>query len=173
MSIEKEKYLLNITDLEEKYESFISKPYINEELQKVIANSDVLIIPLVGFRDKDEPLFPIHTNEIFRFLKKSSVNVEVCIDDDKYYELALHSDLKRIGKFVVKEFALPVFIAVISTYITANYIEENENNNSKDEIKIEITVIDSLSSKRIDYEGPADKFEDAAETIKKNFWENK
>ncbi len=145
---------------EESFETWINKPFIPEKLRTQLREANALIIPQEEFRNKKVPLFPVGTEELFRYLKDNSderIVTDICIDDPDYKELALHSDLLILGGFILSTVVLPVFVNLISEYVKNRWISSS----SKPEIRIEVTVVKSGGdSIKCNYEGPADKYKD-------------
>ena len=48
------------------------------------------------------------------------MKIEILVDDDKYEEIELNSHVMRLGKIIVKDLALPLFISVLGAYIYEN-----------------------------------------------------
>ena len=160
-----------VVDTTEDFNSWISREFIPEAMRAELLQSQVLIVPEMGFRGSTKPLFPIGTESLFAYLKRSlvSVRVDICINDDDYAELALHSDTARLGRFVVAYLVLPVFLNVL-----ANYIYDKAKGVPKgSDISFSITVVHTNgSSKQISYEGPAQDFTDIAKDIE-TLWKAK
>lgn len=104
-------------------------------------------MPFENLRDTPNPLlFPIGTEEILRFFKEKLPEgklIDICITDEDYQEFAFYSDYKRLGNFVVKAVAVPVFVAILSTYVYDKYIKE-------DNTKPQIQIIDKSTHTNID-----------------------
>jgi hypothetical protein len=156
---------LRVTDTSDNFSTWISKDFVPEEIRSELARCQVLIVPEIGFRDYDKPLFPVGTESLLATLKRSlgsSVQVDICISDANYAELALHSDTCRLGCFVVLSVVLPLFLNVIANVI----YEKMKANPERTDISFNMTVVDTNGvSKNISYEGPAKGFNTAAKHI--------
>ncbi len=138
---------LTITDSNESFETWLSKDFVTDELKQLVSNASILIVPFENLRDTPNPLlFPIGTEEILRFFKEKLPEgqlIDICITDEDYQEFAFYSDYKRLGNFVVKAVAVPVFVAILSAYVYDKYIKE-------DNTKPQIQIIDKSTYTNID-----------------------
>ncbi len=109
-----------VTDTSDDFSIWISKDFIPEAIKADLATCQVLVVPEIGFRDYDKPLFPVGTESLLAQLRRGlgpAVKVDICINDDDYAELALHSDTARLGRFVVLVVVLPLFLNVLGNII--------------------------------------------------------
>lgn len=142
----------------EDFSTWINRPFIPNELKAQLHRANVLIVPREGFRGRVEPVFPVGTEELFQFLKEYSdkgLNVDLCIADADYRELALHGAVIIVGVFIVTSVIFPVLVILISDYIEKRFgLKEG-----KSKIKVEMTVIESDGRvSRMLYEGSAKDF---------------
>lgn len=191
---------LKITDTNDNFESWLNKDFVTEELRNLVSNVSILIVPFENLRDTPNPLlFPIGTEDILRYFKEKlpeGETIDICISNDDYQEFAFYSDYKRLGNFLVKAVAVPIFVAILSSYIYDKYIKED---NSKPQIQIidqsthttvenhithiskladkkylepthikfSVTVVDTTGkSKNISYEGPANEIDTVLKSLK-------
>ena len=188
---------LIINDTNDTFENWLEKEFVNDELKTVLSNASILIVPFENLRDTSNPLlFPIGTENILAYFKEnlpSEQIIDICISDELYQEFAFYSDYKRLGNFVVKAVAVPVFVGILSTYVYDKYIKED---NSKPQIEIidnsthttvnnhistlsdkkylepthikfSVTIVDTLgTSKNISFEGPATEIDEALKSLK-------
>ena len=147
-----------ITDSSENFDTWINREYISEELKSDLKKANILLVPTEGFRDKNIPVFPVKTEELFIYIKNrlpSEYKIDICIEDKKYKELALHSDLVIIGSFVVASVGVPILVNIISEYIKQKILKMGE----KRGVKVSLTVVDEKGvSKNLTYEGEAENF---------------
>ena len=145
---------LDVLEGTDTYESFYNKPYVSEDLRGQLEQSNMLIVPQEGFRDSGDPVFPIKTHELFQHLKENDpgeLMPEVCIADEDYVELALHSSLVTLGIIVVKYALYPVALNLIYDYVKKRILPSRRDT----DIKLEVTVISkSGTSVNVKYEGP-------------------
>jgi len=153
-----------VSDSSENFSTWINRQYIPQDLRGTLQDVNILFVPYENFRDQKIPVFAHKTEEIFHFFQEhapAGVNVNVCIADDDYKEIALHSDLIIIGGIIVSAVVLPVFVNLLSEYLKRKLFKSP---NSK--IRIVLTVVDSTSgAKQFEYEGPADSFGKAVSEI--------
>ena len=188
---------LTITDSNENFDTWLSKEFVTDELKQLVSDASILIVPFENLRDTPNPLlFPIGTDEILRYFKEKLPDgqlIDICITDEEYQEFAFYSDYKRLGNFLIKEAAIPFFIAILSAFVYDKYIKEDDskpqiqiidnsthstttNHISKladkkylepTHIKFSVTVVDSIgASKNISYEGPASDIDNVLKSLK-------
>lgn len=195
---------LTIQESTETFESWINREFIPESLRPDLAKASILLVPTIGFREENQPTFPVLTEDIINYFKENlppDIIAEICIDDEQYLELALHSDYKRIGNFIVKSVAVAVFVNVLSAYIYDKYVKQEEKepqvtivnidnsthttiiNQSPEptslkkyleptKVQFSITVVDSTNTtKEFKYEGEAKDVKTAVDEIQK-LWNN-
>jgi hypothetical protein len=188
----------------ENFDTWTSRDFVSEELRESLKLASILIIPTIGFRRVNEPTFPIGTEEFLQYFYDkldSRFTIDVCINDDQYQELALYSNYRRYGNFLVKSAALTIFLNLLSSYIYEKAFSEDEskppiqivnvdnsvhqtNVNSTVEtklpkkylespkVKFSVTVVDSNgTSKDFHYEGPAKDVKAVTEQIKQ-LWDD-
>lgn len=185
---------IKVIDSNDSFEGWINKEYIPENLKQPLSLASIMILPEENLRDFERPLFPVATEEVLRYFKQHlprGIMIDICISDAGYQEFAFYSDYKRIGKFLVKTIALPVFASILSKYVYDNFIRADESKPQTviidkstnvdidvsilsdkkylepTSIKFSIILVDSTgNSKEIQYEGPAKEMETVLETLK-------
>lgn len=147
---------------------WLHRPYISQKLRNKLLTSDILIVPDEGIRDFKLPMFPVKTEEIFTFLRNnipSDYQIDICIEDDDYKELALHHDLRKIGRFIVTVAVLPVLVSLLSSYLQ----DKMKHTDSGRAINVEIIVQEKDGSARIlKYEGRPEDFRETITSLEKN-----
>jgi len=147
-----------ITDSSENFDTWINREYISEGLKSDLKKANILLVPTEGFRNKNIPVFPVKTEELFTYIKNrlpSEYKIDICIEDKEYKELALHSDLVIIGSFVVASIVVPILVNIISEYIKQKILKMGE----KRGVKVSLTIVDAKGvSKNLTYEGEAENF---------------
>ena len=121
---------LTINDSQETFSTWLSRDYINTELQIELAKASILLTPFEDLRDNTPPVFPIGTESLIEYFKKnlpSEISIDICIGEDDYLEFAFYNNYKRLGKFVVISVAIPIFVTVLSSYIYDNYVKADES----------------------------------------------
>lgn len=187
---------LKITDSLENFNTWLDKSYIDVELRSVLSNASILIVPFENLRDSIGPAFPTGSDYLLLYFQKRlplEISIDICISDSDYQTFEFNNHYRKIGKFVIKSVAIPIFVNIISTYIYDKYIKSDESkpqiqvidNSSNtttinhigtltDKQYLEPTHIDfsvtveSLdgTSKTIEYEGPATEFETVLKALK-------
>jgi hypothetical protein len=135
-----EEDVFEITESQVTFEGWSQAEFIDDDLRESIKNSAILLVPANGFRSVATPLFPTATEEIFHYLRDNlpaDTSVEICINDADLQMLALHSDYKRLGIFLVKRVALQIFIGVFTAYI-------NSKISAPQDTKSQITITNIL-----------------------------
>jgi hypothetical protein len=119
-----EQYI-EIKQTDKGFEYWANRPFIGESLRKSILESDLILIPIENFRENTSPMFYQGTREVFQKLKDDLTNrkIEAAIEDSDYKELVLHSDLLRLGCFLVDKIVLPLFLAWLYDYIKSKKFE--------------------------------------------------
>jgi len=159
---------LKVDEISDNSESLINAVPISEELKVKLLKTPIIVYPQSGFRNFNEPLFPQGTEEIYRYLQTNlppNTPIDICIEDNDYFELALHADLKRIGIFIVASVVLPIFLGVVSSYINNKILSTSKDDDIS--ISIIITETECSTSKKIFYEGPAKDFTRISKDIEK------
>lgn len=135
-----EKDIFDVTPSNENFLTWSKKDFINDGIREGIANADILIVPTLNFREVG-PNFPPGTEDFLDYLKEniSGFGVDICISDESYSMLELNSDYRRIGKFVVKKIALPVFIGVLIAYITYKVTQPESE-------KPQVTIVNNITN---------------------------
>lgn len=161
-NVEKE---LKITDTDVNFEVIYDKEYIPQKYLDSIKNANVLLIPHEGFRDKKGYYFPECTSEFYEYLRgKEEIETEICIDDDEFQKLELHADIIYVATLIIQYVVLPVVTSIISSYLCDKI--KSMNKKKKDvNTSVHIIVEKKGRSKKIDYEGSVENFEEAMKTV--------
>lgn len=160
-------------DSKDEFSNWLSKDFVTNELGTALNKCQILIIPELGFRDYDKPLFPQGTADLLTYLRNhlpEDVVVDVCIGDNDFSELLLHDKFHRIGKFVIKSIVLSLFLTILGAYIY-DQISKNDEDSS---ISFTLTIEqEDGTGKRFSFEGEAREFKRIAEEIQKLWDEEK
>ncbi|MFD0672651.1 hypothetical protein [Cohnella sp. GCM10027633] len=162
----KEVSKVEINDVNITFQDVFEKPYFPKEYTEEMKNANALILPYdEGFRDHEHPLFPEQTGEFYHYVKDASkgtdVNFDICATDEQFQELELHSDLINIPNIIMTIFAFPIVTGLITNYLYDKL--KSRRNGLK--VKVDLIVETKGKSKRISYEGDADKFESTIKAI--------
>lgn len=167
---------LRVKDDSRSREDWVEITGLPEGLKASVMAADVLIVPsMMPARPK---AFMTGTMDLYAVLKSQLGNkIEICIADDDYEEIELNSRTLRLGRFCVKEFALPLFIGILGTFIYDRLKNESEPIEATVEtpeyqqpatVSFTITVEDSLGKKKeFQYEGPAADYKEIATEIER------
>lgn len=188
---------LTIKETSDSFESWLSRDFVSQDLRETLARASILIVPFEKLRDTANPLlFPTGTEDLLRYFQQNLPQehlIDICISDKDYQEFVFNSDYKRLGNFLVKNIAIPTFVAVLSAYVYDRYVKEDNtkpqiqiidhstrttiNNNistladkkylEPTHVKFSVTVVDTTgASKKISFEGPAKDIDTALKALK-------
>lgn len=161
---------IKITDTDINFETLLQKEYIPQKYIEDIKKANVLIIPNEGFRDNDGCFFPECTSEFYMYLKnQKEIETEICIDDDEYKKIELHADIVYVATIIIQYVILPIVTGVIASYL---YGKANSMNKDRKDANASVHIIVEKNgkSKKIDYEGSIENFEEAMKTIEKSIF---
>ena len=97
-------------------------------------------------------------------------------DEDDYVEIELNSRKIRLGKFILKDIALPLFLSILGGYIAnqcnrpavPETVIEVQEFQKPIEVEFSITVEDSTGRrKEFQFEGPAADYKEVSDEILK------
>ncbi len=166
---------LIVKDTTRSREEWMEIAGLPEDLKASVMAADVLIVPSMM---ADSPkAFMVGTMDLYAIIKSQlGDKMEICIADDDYEEIELNSRTLRLGRFLVKQVTLPLFLSVLGAYIY-DRIKEPEPIDVKVElpayqqsatVSFTIAVEDSLGKKKeFQYEGPAADYKAVAAEIEK------
>lgn len=161
---------IKITDTDITFETILQKKYIPQKYIDDIKKANVLIIPNEGFRDKEGYFFPECTSEFYMFLKRQEgIETEICIDDKEFQNIELHADIIYVATMIIQYVVLPVVTSMIASYL---YDKVNSMNKKRKDANTNVHIIVEKNgkSKKIDYEGNIENFEDAMKTLDKTIF---
>ncbi len=155
-----------ITDSSENFDTWINREYISEELKNNLRKASILLVPTEGFRERNIPVFPVKSEELFTYIKNtlpSDCKVDICIRDEDYKELALHADSVILADLVVTAIVFPILVNIVGEYIKQKILKYTE----KRRVRFSITVVDEGGkSKNLTYEGNVEDFGGIIEKLK-------
>ena len=155
-------------------EEWIQMVDLPENLRDSVMSADILIVP--SMMSKHPTAFMSGTMELFAYLQSHVANrVEICIGDEDYEEMELDSRKIRLGKIVIKDIALPLFLSILGGYIAnqCNKPAMPETIETKEfqkpvEISFSIAVEDSTGRrKEFQYDGSVDDYKEVSDEILK------
>jgi len=136
---------LTVNTSNENFATWAAQSFVSDDLRSILQEKSILLVPEIGFRDRDIPVFPVGTENLLEYFQKNApanYSIDICVNEDLYAELSLHHDYIRLGRFLVKEIALPVFIGLLTAYITENYIKHEDS-------KPKVEIIDNSTHQTI------------------------
>lgn len=151
---------VSIKETNESFSEWFDKPYISSGLRLQLQNSNVLITPIEI--SEGRPVLLERAADLYRFLRNQDlpdvIQLDVCIEDENYEEMALHSDLIAIGSLIVERGITPLMINLISDYILNHFKRRSEG--SLVECKLVVVEENSADgsnrkSTEFFYKGPA------------------
>ncbi len=149
------------------FEKMYKKEYLSKNIIDDIKKANVLLIPNEKYTDY--PVFPERTNEFFDYLKSNINNkdviVDICIDDDNYKTLEMHDAVLILTSIILQEPFYSIIVNIISNYV---YDLMKITGNKSMEMKVDITIERNGESREVHYEGPANSFNKAMNSIGKN-----
>lgn len=149
-----------ITECDDSLAARIQSADVSEDVRRNLQAANVLLVPNEGYLEHNQPLFPKGTEQFFQFLRNAQadgVSVDICIDDEAYKELGLHTDLMILSEIVTTILAAPLLVNLTTEFIKNRLGSRRDKTN----IKLKMTICDEQSKKgmRVDYDGPATEYE--------------
>lgn len=160
--------MLKISDSDISFEAVYNSDYIPNTEE--IKNSNLLILPYHNFREGVEYCFSEYASEVLQYIKENGskdVTADIAISDDKYQAIEMHSVLLALGIFLTTSVVLPITVNILSSYI---YDKVKAMHKSQEEVNVRLKLISQSKngkSKSIEYDGPASKFSDVIDAVKK------
>ena len=161
-------------------EEWIQMVELPEDMKSGVLSADILIVP--SLMSKQPMAFMSGTMDMFAYLQSQLGNrVEICIDEEKYVEIELNSRKIRLGKFILKDLALSLFLSILGGYIAnqcsrpaePETVIEMQEFQKPVEVEFSITVEDSTGKrKEFKYDGPAADYKEVSDEILKQ-WNEK
>ncbi len=161
-------------------EEWIKMVELPESMKSSVLSADILIVP--SMMSKQPLAFMSGTTDLFAFLQSQvGDRVEICIDEEKYVEIELNSRKIRLGKILLKDIALPLFLSILGGYIAnqcnrpavPETVIEVQEFQKPVEVEFSITVEDSTGRrKEFKYDGPAADYKEVSDEILK-LWNEK
>lgn len=151
---------IKITGTDVTIDKLLSIEDFNEETKEKIQKTDILLLPVLEFRNKKERAFYPETNNFLKFLKKQddlkNISINLCENQGQEKILSLHHDeiwlpILLISYELLKNIGLPIITSLISNYLFYMYKKEDE---STVHVQIIVTKNKGKISKKIDYNGP-------------------
>lgn len=134
--------------------------FISDVSQRDVASkASLLVVPTMGFRDHEGPIFPVGTEEFFSHLqnrcKKDNIPLDIAIDEDSFTELALCADLITIATLFVQYALVPIAVNMVYDFIKLKLGQRF----SRTDAKFELITQTEGKTISIKYDGPAENLE--------------
>lgn len=146
---------------------WIGQNFLSESVRNSLRDSDVVITPLLNFRDGIAVSFHQGTVSFLDYLsiglQENHYKVEICAPDNEYYEIALHSRAHRLSNIVVTNIAAPLAVSLMASYI---YDELKAKPNDTISTSITIEQADCKTSK-IEFDGNVKDFPLVIDEVKR------
>ena len=152
---------IKITESDITIDNLLSIEDFDRETKDRIQNSEILLVPLLEFRDKKERVFHSETSNFLKFAKTElkSYTINICENRGQEKTIGLHSadiwlPILLISIDPLKDVVLPTIISLISNYLF--YCFTNEAKDDKRQVHLQLVVHDKKRkiSKCIEYDGP-------------------
>ena len=166
---------LEIINAARSREEWIKMVELSEGMKGAVLSADILVVP--SMMSKQPIAFMSGTTELFAYLQSQvGDRVEICIDEDNYVEMELNSRKIRLGKIVLKDIALPLFLSILGGYLAnqcnrpavPDAVIEVQEFQKPVEVEFSITVEDSTGRrKEFKYDGPAAGYKEVSDAILK------
>lgn len=166
---------LEIVNAARSREEWIKMVELPESMRSSVLSADILIVP--SMMPKRPLAFMSGTTDLFAYLQSQvGDRVEICIDEEKYVEIELNSRKIRLGKILLKDLVLPLFLSILGGYIAnrcdrsavPETVPEVQEFQKPVEVEFSITVEDSTGRrKEFKYDGPAADYKEVSDEILK------
>lgn len=140
--------------------------------KKRIKNSEILLVPEVGFREESGRLFASETPTFLKYMKKElpKNSVSLCENEGSENFLQLKSSeiflpIVNVSIDLIKDVGLPTFIALITGYIFWRHPREAKKKDAKVKFEIQIDSTKDKKAISIKYDGPIQGIEKAMNPI--------
>jgi hypothetical protein len=151
---------IKITDSEISKDSLIKISDFNESTKKNITDSDILILPNLGFRDENARCFPAGTSDFLKLAKQELKDycINLCENEGNEKSLTLHSGeiwipILMISIDPLKDVVLPTLINFVSSYIFYKFSKDAKEDKVDVHLKIIVEDKNSKTTKQLSYEG--------------------
>ena len=157
---------LDILEIDESKQYWVNQEFISQKTRDALISADVIIAPMLNFREDVEVSFHQGTLSFFNYLHENletkSLKAVVCSPDDEYYEIALHSKEYRFSKIIINSAVAPIILGLLTSYI---YDELK----AKPEDKLNTSIViefNDCKTYKLDFDGKASDFPSVIDKIK-------
>lgn len=152
---------IKITKSDITLDNLLSIEDFDSETINKIQNSDILLVPVLEFRDKKERAFYSETSNFLKFAKTElkDYTINICENQGQEKTIGLHSadiwlPILLISIDPLKDVVLPTIVSLISNYLIYHYT--NKVKDDKRQVHLKLVVHDKKRkiSKCLKYDGP-------------------
>ena len=130
----------------------------SSDIISTLREKEVIILPSHGYRD----LYYEGSLETLDYLNENNIKADIYATDEEYKEIALYSAEIWLGTFLLKNFVIPVFTGLLSTYIYSKL-------KAKPKDSISLTLIAEKKdgeTRTIEYKGKVENLDKVIKSLK-------
>jgi hypothetical protein len=149
---------LTVEDDPTTLELLLERPWVDDTVRESLTRATMVFVQWEEFRGIDQPVFPTHTAELFRYMSEHAppeIHSEVAVRNEDYSEVSLHADLVWLPALLVSAGTLvvvPTVVNLISEWLKLRLFKRYESADAK----FELHILDASGTpKLLRYEGPA------------------
>lgn len=128
--------------------------------------SEALLVPS-GYPQAPNA-FDITATDVLNFFKNEKFDLTILSTPETFSVVELNSKIIRLGKFAVKDVAIPLFISLLANFIYENFSNKPVVDNNPIELTVSLEVCDSADmrvKKNIYFQGTPEQFKELQESI--------
>ena len=166
-----EEKKIKVSEINVNFNSLKNEDYFPNEYEKELLSANVILLPDMR-PNYDNPVFPEQTKKLYDYFIDNSSEIfrpSICISDNQYYELQLHADFLIIATILVKFIVFPTLASLLAKYIYDSFKSKHNDLIVKTKFYVEKNGI----TKKIEYEGKAEDFEQVIKSSVENFFKDK
>ena len=152
---------INVSESEKNVDYWATRAYVDQALSEKVRSAEILVLPWEDFREGEPILFPNGTADVHKALLAAfSGDVALLATPENYKEIALHANVSRWPKILVRQAALPILLGVMSNELDSAVFHHDQN--------VELHILIATQGQQcvqIEYKGPAN---DAVKTLEEN-----
>lgn len=141
MSFEQPDYL-TVENTHTSFPEVLTKNYIDSDRLLELEKSKIILLPLENYREQIPLCFHHGTRSLYLYFKENhpEIDLDLCINEKDFKELALHSDEFRLGTFILEKILAPTFVSLLTHYII-NALSAKKD----DKVNLNLIVVDDKS----------------------------
>jgi hypothetical protein len=136
--------------------SAIQEANLSSKRKDELKTVNILALPTKGYHGKDGAFFFGGARDFYMYCQENDPNhpVDFCIEKTEYKEIDLNSIELFLGTFLISSIILPVFVNLISNYLSSKLTHHDD----KITINIIINNATQNNSTQINFRGTKDSF---------------